>query len=132
MYLIDTHIFIWADEYSPNNPNQRLSPEIIDILQHADDVFISHVSFWEMQIKMMLGKLSLHNSLKQTIDNIKQTNAFSMLPINEQHILTIETLPPVHKDPFDRMLIAQAISEDLIIITDDEKFKNYPVRLLEN
>ncbi len=128
-YLIDSHIFIWADSQEHIHKIHPKFRELID--NQENDIYLSMASLWEIQIKIMLGKLQLTNSLTDTIALFKQQNMFKILPIKETHILELENLPPIHKDPFDRMLIAQAINEGLILITDDGKITQYPIKHLE-
>ncbi|WP_186649974.1 type II toxin-antitoxin system VapC family toxin [Fluviispira vulneris] len=115
--LLDTHIIIWILEDS-----EKLSKKARKILDNADEVFISSVSVWEMMIKMNLGKLDIE------IDDIKsifkKTN-FIELPLKFDHILSLNGLPDIHRDPFDRILVAQALSEPLRLITADPLVKKY-------
>ena len=125
-YLIDTHIFIWAD----SDP-QKLSPQVRSIIQNPQNqIYLSTVSLWEMQIKHNLGKLELSIPLSQIISDIKNEQLYNLLDIQAKHILSLEQLPDIHKDPFDRLLIAQANTEHMILITDDTKIVQYPVNIL--
>lgn len=122
-FLLDTHIFIWAD----SEPN-KLSHNVQNILlDDSNQIYLSMVSLWEMQIKIQLGKLVLNTPLKQAVDRIKQNQSYRILPIYEQDLWTLETLPFYHKDPFDRLLVAQAINSDLTLITVDEHIIKYDV-----
>lgn len=127
-YLIDSHIFIWADSKAHQH---KLSPFVLDIMNDPNNkIYLSMASLWEIQIKIMLRKLSLSHSLSEAIQQFKTDNFLHILPIHENHILALENLPSAHKDPFDRMLIAQAICEKVTLITDDAKFSLYSVPLL--
>lgn len=104
--LLDTHVFIWLS-LTP----EQLSQRVTDLLMDETNLwFLSLVSVWEMQIKQQLGKLSLNLPLPELIASQQQTNGLQLLPIELNHIFTLENLPQFHRDPFDRLLIAQAIT----------------------
>lgn len=119
-YLIDTHILIWHAQ-----ANEKLHAKIIEIINDSsNEIFVSAVSIWEMAIKKNLGKLAYPESFtKLEYDFV--ANFFELLPIKFIHNEVFSKLPQYHKDPFDRMIIAQAMAEDFTIITQDEKFKAY-------
>ncbi|MGK7955180.1 MAG: type II toxin-antitoxin system VapC family toxin [Crocosphaera sp.] len=121
-FLLDTHAFIWLSENDPNLPNSLR--EIIDL---ADTVYLSIVSLWEMAIKLNLGKLSLKRNY-ETIEQELESSDISLLPITFIDTLQIYRLPLHHRDPFDRMLIAQAINKSLILISRDTQFDAYPIQ----
>jgi PIN domain nuclease of toxin-antitoxin system len=83
-----------------------------------------------MHIKSHLGKLKLSLPLAEMVETQKQTNNIQVLPITLAHVLALETLPTPHKDPFDRLLIAQANAEDAALVSDDSIFKKYPVKII--
>jgi PIN domain nuclease of toxin-antitoxin system len=87
------------------------------------------VSIWEVQIKMQLGKLTLHQPLDSLVQQ-QQQNGIQLLPIKLNHILAIQPLPYYHKDPFDRLLIAQSIAENLTCVSADSVFKQYNIPIL--
>jgi PIN domain nuclease of toxin-antitoxin system len=121
--LLDTHVFIWMAEDSP-----KLSTVAKDAIQDGDNtVFLSLTSIWEMQIKIQLGKLSISGSLAETLDMQQQTNGVQFLPISLVDILALSKLPQHHRDPFDRLLIAQSVNHDLTLITNDSKIQKYDV-----
>lgn len=128
-YLIDTHILIWHAQ-----GNDKLHSNTINIINDSsNEIFISVISVWELAIKKNLGKLDYPDSFtKLEYDFI--ANFFDLLPLKFIHNEVFSKLPQHHKDPFDRMLIAQAMSEDFTIITQDDKFKNYEpsVKILWN
>jgi hypothetical protein len=125
--LLDTHIFIWWD-----SEPEKLSPNILNLLQRTDTTrYVSHVSLWEIQIKNQLGKLALNQSLSD-IYNSQSKNGISFLPVIPAHIFNLNNLPLHHKDPFDRLLISQALIEGLTLISVDEKFKLYDVPLFSD
>lgn len=123
--LLDTHTFIWWDS-SP----QKLSPKALAFCQNPENtLLLSMASIWEIQIKLQLGKLSLNLPLPELIETQQQTNNIELLPINLTHILTLDSLPNHHKDPFDRLLICQAIVEDAVLLSGDSILGNYPVKV---
>lgn len=124
--LLDTHVFIWWD----SEPD-KLSPQALSLCQNQENVLLLSVaSVWEMQIKIQLGKLKLQLPLAQVIDGQKQTNGVQVLPVELGHVLALDGLPAFHKDPFDRLLIAQAQMEDAVLISADPTFTQYPVRVV--
>jgi PIN domain nuclease of toxin-antitoxin system len=124
--LLDSHTLIW---FSINSP--RLSKEAINLLEdRQNQLFLSLVSVWEMQIKIQLGKLKLDLGLPKVIDDQIKQNDLRLLPIRLSHIWRLETLPHHHKDPFDRLLIAQAIVENFSILSVDDIFDRYRVERL--
>ena len=122
-FLLDTHILLWwlAD-------SDRLSAEARDaIIDASNDVYVSAASAWEIAIKKRLGKLQAPDDLKVQIDE----HRFMHLPIDIRHGLAIERLPPIHRDPFNRMLVIQAQLEDLTLITRDDIVPQYRVAVLK-
>ena len=84
-----------------------------------------------MQIKIQLGKLKLSRPLKHLIKNQQETNQLNLLPVELKHVLALDALPFHHKDPFDRLLMAQSIEEELTLVSADSQFSAYSVRLLQ-
>lgn len=125
--LLDTHVFIWwADD------PEKLSPAALAALEdEANELLLSVASVWEMQIKIQLGKLKLSLPLKELIKNQQETNNLTVSPVALPHVLALEALPFHHKDPFDRLLIAQSIEEGLTLVTADSQFSAYSVKLLQ-
>jgi PIN domain nuclease of toxin-antitoxin system len=124
--LLDTHAFIWWD----SEPN-RVSPNALAQCQNrANELWLSVASVWETQIKLQLGKLRLSLPLAKLIESQQQTNGLQVLPITLAHVLAIEQLPDHHKDPFDRLLIAQANVEGAVLISHDPLFAKYPVKVV--
>jgi Uncharacterized protein conserved in bacteria len=123
-YLLDTHTFIWLD-----GEPERLSNRVSAIC--ADDsnmLLLSLASVWEMQIKIQLGKLKLNSPLEDVISANEANSRIELLPIHFKHILTLDVLPDHHRDPFDRMLVAQSIAESMALLSNDPKLQNYPIR----
>ncbi len=121
--LLDTHVLIWTLE---NNPT--LSESAANhIINGENMVFVSAASVWEISIKMSMGKLQAPDNLLEEI----RLHRFTPLPITFEHAQLAANLPDIHKDPFDRMLIAQAIKEQLILATRDKVIGEYKVKLLK-
>ncbi|RME63059.1 MAG: type II toxin-antitoxin system VapC family toxin [Caldilineae bacterium] len=124
--LLDTHIFIWLAA-AP----ERLTPQIRKDLEDPDNtLLLSVVSIWEMQIKHQLGKLELPLPLRSFVRSQLSFNDIQVLPLVEEHIWALGTLPLNHRDPFDRILIAQANAENCVLASMDKIFQKYPVKLL--
>ena len=122
-YLLDTHAFLWF--VSADNQLPESARKIIEDIHES--CFLSAASLWEITIKYQNNKLYLGISLKELFD-FADRNQIEIIPINYEHLLQLSKLPAHHNDPFDRLIIAQAISEELIIVTRDKLFKNYKVR----
>jgi PIN domain nuclease of toxin-antitoxin system len=121
--LLDTHTLIWWT-LTP----ERLSQRVLSLLDDSsNDLIFSVASVWEMQIKIQLGKLKLNMPLASLIDNQQQTNDLQILRIELVQVLALQNLPNHHRDPFDRLLIAQAIVEQVPILSLDTAFDAYPV-----
>jgi len=121
--LLDSHILLW----SIDEPN-KLTKKEYEALNSLDNLkFISAASVWELQVKSTLGKLKLPENFKEFLEN----KAFSKLSVDFSHAHAAGKLPLLHKDPFDRMLISQALLEDFTIITRDPIFQRYGVKVLE-
>ena len=124
-YLLDKHTLIWF-----LNGNQNLSIAAKDIIENKEaTVFVSIVSLWEISVKISLNKLTLHTSFDKFKAAIELNN-IKILGITFEDTLTVSTLPFIHKDPFDRLIISQAINNDFTLISRDEYFKDYDVNLL--
>ncbi len=124
--LLDTKALIWWHE-SP----EKLSAAVRSALEEeGNEVFMSVANAWEMQIKTQLGKLTLSKPWDDIIEAEQASNGFGFLVADRPHIRILDTLPFHHRDPFDRLLIAQAIYENLTLISNDLKFPSYPVTLL--
>lgn len=124
--LLDTHTFIWW----ASEPG-KLSKRALNACENEkNELILSVVSVWEMQIKIQLEKLILKHPLKDLILNQQNANDLQILPVSLDHVLALETLPPYHRDPFDRLLIVQSIQEKLRIVSKDKVFREYPTELL--
>lgn len=122
MYLLDTHTLLWGLEGKENLPKK-----VQEILQYdTRQVYVSAVSVWEIAIKTQLGKLTLSGDIRDILEKY----AFNELSISAEHAWESRLLPDVHKDPFDRLLVAQAKIESLILLTNDTQIAKYPVMIL--
>jgi PIN domain nuclease of toxin-antitoxin system len=122
--LLDTHTFLW---FVMGNPRitAKLRAQIED-----NENFVSVVSIWEIAIKYGIGKLNLEIPFDDFIDRQITPNGIQLLDIKLEHLKVVSALPLHHRDPFDRLLIAQAITEDIVLISADSVFSLYPVRLM--
>jgi PIN domain nuclease of toxin-antitoxin system len=119
--LLDTHVLIWWDE------GARLRAEGKSAIQHADVVFVSAVTGWEIAIKTSMGRLRPSRSVSEAISE----SGFEELPLRLHHAAALLRLPLLHRDPFDRMLLAQASAEHLTIVTRDAAFDAYGIPLVK-
>jgi PIN domain nuclease of toxin-antitoxin system len=123
--LLDTHTFIWWD----SEPAKLSATALALCSDPTNELLLSVTSLWEMQIKHTLGKLSLRLPLNAIVAHQQDTNGVVVLPILPTHIFALDGLPTPHKDPFDRLLVAQANSEGATLISADTIFAAYPVRI---
>jgi PIN domain nuclease of toxin-antitoxin system len=123
--LLDTNAFIWID-----SNDSMLSTTARALLQDPANIrYISLVSIWEMQIKHQLGKLALRLPLDQIVHEQSQKNDIRILPLETEHIYQLYQLPLIHRDPFDRLLIAQAQYESMDVISADGQFRAYSINV---
>ena len=118
--LLDTHVLIWWDA------GRAISKEASKAIEDADEVLVSSAVAWEVAIKSSLGKISS----KRSVTDATTESGFQELPIAFAHAEHVRTLPPHHRDPFDRIMIAQARVEDLVIVSSDAAFAAYDVALI--
>ena len=124
--LVDTHVWIWSLA-SPD----RLSPESRGLLSSSRNVvYLSAASAWELALKAALGKIELPEPVETYVPTRMARQGITALPITHAHALRVATLPPHHRDPFDRLLIAQALVERLPILTADVAFDRYDVEVI--
>jgi PIN domain nuclease of toxin-antitoxin system len=124
--LLDIHTFLWWD-----SAPEHLSASVLALCRDPSVVlFLSLISLWKIQIKRGLGKLPLSLPLAQIVEEQQTKHGLQLLPILPSHIFALETLPSHHKDPFDRLLIAQAITESLPLASVDSAFASYPVSVI--
>jgi PIN domain nuclease of toxin-antitoxin system len=125
-YLLDTVVWIWSV-----GPSERINQAGLEILASGkDDVYLSSATSWEISIKVRTGKLSFPEPTGSYISRFMARQNLRPLAITHRHAQKIYDLPDHHKDPFDRMLIAQAIVEEMTILTADRWFTKYPVQFL--
>ncbi|MDY6782553.1 MAG: type II toxin-antitoxin system VapC family toxin [Cyanobacteriota bacterium] len=121
--LLDTHIFLWLI-----TNNSRLNERCCNAIRDRDnEVYLSVVSVWEAMIKYQLGKLPLPESPEIYLPKQRERHQIASLSIDESAIAQLAKLPPLHKDPFDRLLLGQALEHDLIIMTEDSAIISYPL-----
>jgi len=124
--ILDTHTFIWWD----SEPTKLSSQAYSQCQNSQNELLLSVVSLWEMQIKIQLGKLRLALPLKEIVETQQKTNNIEILPVTLAHVLALENLPSHHKDPFDRMLIAQAMVEEAALVSGDPNIAKYSVKVV--
>ena len=124
-FLIDTHILLWL-MLEPN----KLSKKVKSTLKNFDnELFVSKISLWEIAIKMKIGKLDIKMNFDDIFD-ILENNDLKLLDLSNKHIAKTLLFDLHHRDPFDRMLIAQAKTENMTIITKDKSFSKYDIDIL--
>lgn len=123
--LLDTHAFIWFINGDDSLPD-KVKEVITDV---SNKCFLSIASLWEIAIKTSLGKLELKSDFNKVADFLS-SNDIDILPITFEHLQKLLNLKYYHRDPFDRIIISQGITEKLTVITKDENFRKYRVKLL--
>lgn len=124
-YLIDTHVFLWA-----RIQDSQLGPHTWKILTDPKNrIYLSAVVSWEISIKWRSGKLKLADRPHSIVRRSMEENGLFSLPITHDHSLQVGDLPDHHHDPFDRLLVAQALVENLTLLTADPQIKAYPARI---
>lgn len=119
--LLDTRVVIWWDD------GKRLTREADRAIRRAEQVYVSAVSQWEIAIKTALG----HLAPRRTLDEVIADSGFEELPVRVRHSVALAGVPLLHRDPFDRMLVAQATAEGLTLVTRDPAFEAYALRIIE-
>jgi PIN domain nuclease of toxin-antitoxin system len=120
--LLDTHAFLWF--MKGENLSQKAQDAFLDI---DNDLYLSAASYWEICIKHSLGKLDLDKNWNEVFDREMLLNGIKWLPIEKEHSQSIIELPMIHRDPFDRLLIAQAYAEGMTLLTADSNIKQYDI-----
>lgn len=127
-FLLDTHIFLWFV-----NDDPRLSDRFKDLIENQSNfIYISVASLWEMSIKYNLGKLTLAPAYEEFVEREITESSIILLNIELEHIKINASLPFHHRDPFDRIIIAQSMAENISIMTLDSVFSRYPITLIKN
>jgi PIN domain nuclease of toxin-antitoxin system len=118
--LLDTHVFIWWDQ------GAGLSKEATSAIRSAEQVYVSAVTGWEIAIKASLGRIETDRDIGAAVSQ----SGFEELPVRLSHADALRDLPPHHRDPFDRMLVAQALEEKLTLVTRDDALTRYAVSIV--
>lgn len=118
-YLLDTHVFLWVWE-----ADRRIKADVRRILK-TEEIFVSVISAWEVAIKVAIGKLRIPGPFEEAI----ALAGYDRLPLDFRHVRFLDGLPAHHGDPFDRILIAQALAEDMILLTADQRLADYGARV---
>jgi len=124
--LLDTHVFIWWD----SDPAKLSKKALALCSDPGNTLLLSVASAWEMQIKMQLGKMKLAFPLQDIIREQQKDNGLQIIPVELAHVLALQSLPAHHKDPFDRLLIAQARAESAVLVSKDKAFSKYQIDLV--
>jgi PIN domain nuclease of toxin-antitoxin system len=125
-YLLDTHVFLWM-HWGSGRLSERAKSAIAD---PASEVQVSLASLWELQLKVGRQGLALARPLEEIVATEEERNDLQVLPIRPVHVWRLASLPALHGDPFDRMLVAQALVEDLVLLSRDARIRTYPVKTL--
>lgn len=122
-YLIDTHIFLWW-----LNDDEKISPKVYNIIKDPQNtIFLSTASLWEIVIKKNIGKLQFPDV---KFPQLLESENFEELPINSRYLDSLNKLEKIHNDPFDRMIIAQAQTENMMILSQDKQILKYKVSVI--
>jgi len=125
-YLLDTVAWLWS-VVTP----ERLNDEARGILENGrEEIYLSAATVWELSIKMRLGKLNFPGPPSHIVPAYMAKQGLRPVPVTHLHAAKIYDLPPHHSDPFDRMIIAQAIVEEMTILTSDRAFEKYPIEVV--
>jgi len=125
-YLLDTHVLLWAANAERHS---QISINAGNVLRNTShELFISKVSLWEISIKFSLGKLPNLQNGTDELFGFATNNGIRFFNIEQRHLKMLESLPFVHRDPFDRLLVATALAEDMTLLTSDENIHRYDVR----
>jgi PIN domain nuclease of toxin-antitoxin system len=125
-YLLDTHTLLWLRQDDRRLNRAKWEP----ILCSPDhEIVVSIVSFWEMVIKRSIGRLEFEGSLDEFSRTMQEELEISLLALEVPHLVRLETLPDHHRDPFDRLLIAQTIEMGAVAVTNDRAWRSYPVKI---
>ena len=122
--LLDTHTLLWMVDESPEL-SSRAAGLIADA---ANTKHVSVASFWEIAIKVSTGKLTLSSSLAKLIADLRGTGLIQIEPLADAHLVAVSALPFHHRDPFDRLIVAQALADGMVVLGRDEAFDDYGVR----
>lgn len=124
--LLDTHALLWCFS-DPGSLSQKAADTYLD---PGNNLFVSAASYWEICLKISIGKLTLDRHWEKTIDREMSRNDIQWLNLEKQHCIGLIKLPWIHRDPFDRILVAQAVYERMSIMTVDENIRRYDVKTI--
>ena len=124
--LVDTCTFLWMAGDAPELSDQAR----LTVIDPDNEVYLSAVSAWEIAIKHALGKLPLPDQPGQFVPAQRALLGLTTLPVEEEAVLAVARLPALHRDPFDRLLICQALTHGLVLVSPDPVMQQYPVRTL--
>jgi PIN domain nuclease of toxin-antitoxin system len=123
--LLDTHVFLWLF-----TEPERLGETLAAVEDRRNELLFSAASSWELAIKHQLGKITLPEPPHEYVPNRMRAIGAVPLSVEHAHALAVSALPPLHRDPFDRLLVAQAMQLDLSIVTADPQLASYPARTI--
>jgi PIN domain nuclease of toxin-antitoxin system len=124
--LLDSHTVVWAA-----TDDDRLPPNVRELIaDRRNRVLVSVASTWELTLNALAGRLRLPESPAAYFDGLVRDFGLDLLAVQQGHVAALPELPEIHEDPFDRMLVAQALVEDLDLVTGDERIRRYPVRTI--
>lgn len=124
--LVDAHVVLWAA-----SDDDRMPAPVRDLLIDAKTrLILSVATIWELTLKATAGKVRLPEPPERYFDGLVRDFGYEVLPIHQRHVLALPELPSVHADPFDRILVAQALIENLAVVTGDEQIRGYPIRTI--
>jgi PIN domain nuclease of toxin-antitoxin system len=124
--LLDTHALLWA--ITADNKLSRRARELF--LDEGNDLHVSVASLWEIVTKVLVGKLNLPGPIEGYLSKHLYENRIEMMPIRAEHAFRLSTLPLIHRDPFDRMIVAQSLHENIPILSNDELLRRYSAELI--
>ena len=126
--LLDTSVFLWY-----LSGDSRLAAGVGEAIRSPDnEVWLSVVSFWEILVKHQLGRLPLPEAPHSYVSNRRARHGIESLALDEEALVHLPKLPEIHRDPFDRMLVCQAIEHEMSLVTSDDKLRAYPVKLFSS
>jgi PIN domain nuclease of toxin-antitoxin system len=124
--LLDAHVFLWSADHV-----ELLPPPVYDLVSDTRTrLVVSVATTWELTIKALAGKLTLPKPPHEHFTEHVERFGCELLPVHQRHVAALQELPAIHADPFDRMLVAQALVEDLDLVTGDEVLQSYPIRTI--
>jgi PIN domain nuclease of toxin-antitoxin system len=124
--LLDSHTILWA-----TLADDRLPRSVLELIEDPSNALVVSVATtWELTVKAMSGRLGLPEPAETYFDGLVRDFGYELLPVHQRHVASLPGLPAIHGDPFDRMLVAQALVEDLDLVSGDERIRRYPVRTI--